>query len=212
MVAETAVESPGNRSGADLDPASPGKDTPLGAPSKTQPPQPEKMTLEGTGVEHVERGPASKSPLFWSSVIQGSASASRSNDVAESIPVPPELRNLQKCKACGFPVSQGRTFCVECEEKQWRGQRLPQIGVAGGGTGQGVQRAQISNPTVEPADEAPIAASVAADLPQSVPQNTSGAEILKPIVPSQSWFVANKYILGALVVVGLVIVAMVWLR
>jgi uncharacterized Zn finger protein (UPF0148 family) len=39
--------------------------------------------------------------------------------------VPAALRNLQKCKACGFPVSQGRTFCVECEEKQWRGQRLP---------------------------------------------------------------------------------------
>jgi hypothetical protein len=33
------------------------------------------------------------------------------------------MRNLQKCKACGFPVSQGRKLCIECEEKEWRGQR-----------------------------------------------------------------------------------------
>jgi hypothetical protein len=29
---------------------------------------------------------------------------------------------LRKCEACGFPVSAGRTLCVECEEKKWRGQ------------------------------------------------------------------------------------------
>jgi hypothetical protein len=35
--------------------------------------------------------------------------------------VPPVLRNLRKCEACGFPVSAERTLCVECEEKKWRG-------------------------------------------------------------------------------------------
>jgi len=34
--------------------------------------------------------------------------------------VPPVLRNLRKCEACGFPISPGRTLCVECEEKKWR--------------------------------------------------------------------------------------------
>jgi hypothetical protein len=76
-----------------------------------------------------------------------------------------------------------------------------------------VPQTQISNRTAEPAAEAPaIAAAAVADLPQSVPQNASGAEILKPIVPSESWFMANRYILGALVVVGIVIGAMVWLH
>jgi hypothetical protein len=209
IVAEAAVESPANPS---VEPASLGKDAPFHGQPATPPPARENTVLEETGAK-MERGLASKSPVFWSSVMRGSASAGRSNDLAESIPVPLELRNLQKCKACGFPVSQGRTFCVECEEKQWRGQRLPSTGAAGGGTGQAVQQVQISNPTMEPAVEArPVAASAVADLPQSVPQNISEDEILKPIAPSESWFLANKYILGALVAVGIVIGAMVWLR
>jgi hypothetical protein len=43
---------------------------------------------------------------------------------ADQSHVPPMLRSLRKCKACGFPVSEGRTLCVECDEKQWRGQPL----------------------------------------------------------------------------------------
>jgi hypothetical protein len=62
-------------------------------------------------------------PLFWSAVAQARGVAS--SNTADTISVPPVLRNLQKCQACGFPVSHGRKLCVECEEKQWRGQRLP---------------------------------------------------------------------------------------
>jgi len=62
-----------------------------------------------------------KKPLFWSAAM---------NPVAESeVPaepdqshVPPVLRNLRICEACGFPVSVGRALCVECDEKRWRGQ------------------------------------------------------------------------------------------
>src|SRR4029077_7529976 len=48
--------------------------------------------------------------------------------------------------ACGFPVSQGRKFCVECEEKQWRGQRLAQTSA---GAAQQVQPPHV-NRTIEP--------------------------------------------------------------
>jgi hypothetical protein len=30
-------------------------------------------------------------------------------------PVPEAMRRVQKCAACGFPVSEGRTFCLDCE-------------------------------------------------------------------------------------------------
>jgi uncharacterized Zn finger protein (UPF0148 family) len=63
-----------------------------------------------------------KKPLFWSAALKGGETAKAS----EIDQIPSILRNLQKCKACGFPVSQGRTYCVECEEKQWRGHPLPQ--------------------------------------------------------------------------------------
>ncbi len=60
-----------------------------------------------------------KKPLFWSA-------ASTAADVERPEPdqshVPPILRSLRTCEACGFPVSAGRALCVECEEKKWRGQ------------------------------------------------------------------------------------------
>lgn len=71
-----------------------------------------------------------KKPLFWSAALRRTDNPAPVNVAAESIAVPPMLRNLQKCQACGFPVSQGRTLCVECEEKQWRGQPLPQPAAA----------------------------------------------------------------------------------
>ena len=59
--------------------------------------------------------------LFWSAAINPGAEAERPEELDQSH-VPPVLRNLRKCEACGFPVSAGRLFCVECEEKKWRGQ------------------------------------------------------------------------------------------
>jgi putative methionine-R-sulfoxide reductase with GAF domain len=33
------------------------------------------------------------------------------------MPVPEAMRRVQKCASCGFPVSEGRTLCVDCENK-----------------------------------------------------------------------------------------------
>jgi hypothetical protein len=68
---------------------------------------------------------AGKKALFWSAAVRAQGTEpSKQNSEASAVPA--VLRNFQKCEACGFPVSQGRTFCVECEEKQWRGQRIAQ--------------------------------------------------------------------------------------
>ena len=72
-----------------------------------------------------EAAAAPRKPLLWSAAMRAQTTAQGKESPA-TLAVPPALRNLQKCQACGFPVSQGRTFCVDCEEKQWRGQRLPQ--------------------------------------------------------------------------------------
>jgi hypothetical protein len=67
-------------------------------------------------------------PLFWSAALKAQAGESHdpSHDPTIKNTIPAVLRSLRKCQACGFPVSQDRTLCVECEEKQWHGQRLPQ--------------------------------------------------------------------------------------
>jgi hypothetical protein len=71
--------------------------------------------------------PARK-PLFWSATPSPAADGPKTEEADQSH-VPPVLRSLRKCEACGFPVSAGRALCVECEEKKWRGQlRVPKPG------------------------------------------------------------------------------------
>jgi hypothetical protein len=76
----------------------------------------------------VSRVPVRHSPakkvLFWSAAA-GEGEVTKTSDADQSH-VPPVLRGLRKCEACGFPVSAGRVLCVECEEKKWRGQLRPQ--------------------------------------------------------------------------------------
>jgi hypothetical protein len=72
-------------------------------------------------------------PLFWSVALSASGEAEKAAEAERHLEdlnhVPPMLRNLRKCQACGFPVSTGRTLCVECEEKKWRGHLKPQTAV-----------------------------------------------------------------------------------
>jgi putative methionine-R-sulfoxide reductase with GAF domain len=37
---------------------------------------------------------------------------------------PPELDKIRKCEACGFPVSEGRTLCLDCETARISGEYL----------------------------------------------------------------------------------------
>jgi putative methionine-R-sulfoxide reductase with GAF domain len=43
-------------------------------------------------------------------------SESEPDDTAPAV-VPEAMRRVQKCAACGFPVSEGRTLCLDCEKK-----------------------------------------------------------------------------------------------
>ncbi len=221
-----------------------------------------KPTSEKTPVE------APKKPLFWSAVMQTNGSSAPADAAAESIVVPPMLRNLQKCQACGFPVSQGRTLCVECEEKQWRSARLsapaakvapqaplgpkvvPPSGPArktsvssnspsaqasshtAASTVPAIPKAAVTltpqtsiSAAIKPAATAGNTSvnstrKIPADLPQNVSRSASpyapASDNLTPFlssaVQSESWFAANKYILGALLVVAIVIAAVAWLR
>lgn len=101
--------------------------------------------------------PSTTKPLFWSAAMRAQGNSHASQKADEPVTVPPVLRKLPKCGACGFPVSPGRTFCVECEEKQWRGQRLPQREVASSQD----SRSQLETP--------------AALIPSSVPEDAASS-------------------------------------
>lgn len=88
-----------------------------------QPPEPETAPHTREAASHVA---AAHKPMFWSAAAVAGESAGAKTLEDESN-VPPMLRGLKKCEACGFPISGGRVLCVECEEKKWRGQlRKPQ--------------------------------------------------------------------------------------
>ncbi len=226
------------------------------------PPQKETSKKDAPKVlpkEVAAAAPSTTKPLFWSAAMRAQGNSQVSEKAAELVTVPPVLRKLPKCGACGFPVSPGRTFCVECEEKQWRGQRLPQPEVESSRESRSnrlktpVALAPSSAPeldassmsvsvltsapfgevngesarsapavaTVEDLSSAPIAAQpLAAQTSEMSASEASKAEtvpddstlFLSSVAQPQSWLAANKYVLGSLLMVALVIGTIVWLR
>jgi hypothetical protein len=239
------------------------------APEISSPKPEESATPQPEPAATIKPEPAAttaKKPLFWSAAMRAQDSG-RANPNPEIADVPLSLRNLQKCQACGFPVSQGRTFCVECEEKQWRG-HLPQSKTAPAATqnilppanakpaaaetvatpvqdisspAKVTQSPEIASPPIvekEPAISAPVIATVrtvensiitpvdqaiseksseistaaGSELLPDTPAPDNSAPFLSSAMQSESWFVKNKYILGALLLVMVVIGAIAWLH
>ena len=107
-----------------------------------------------------------KRPLMWSAAVHPSPDAPKPMEADQSH-VPPMLRSLRKCKACGFPVSEGRTLCVECDEKQWRGQPLP--------------AAAAKTPVARPAVDFRQGASASAPGSNSMQQKAASASAPAPV-------------------------------
>ncbi|HXO35372.1 MAG TPA: GAF domain-containing protein [Candidatus Acidoferrales bacterium] len=228
-------------------------------PTQEVPPADEKKSDE----KKEEASPVAPKTLFWSAAMRAD-STGQAKESIERIAVPPVLRNLQKCQACGFPVSQGRTFCVECEEKHWRGQRpaqspssqksnqlsspdsrksasvvkqetviqdspadrslipAPAPAPANSKLAGSVPEPQVtetpqeSTPITGTKVEAPIATeTLTAPSPSVSPADglpSDDAPFLSGVLPSESWFATNKYILGALLVVAIIIAAIAYLH
>ncbi len=107
------------------------KDSIAALEARRQPKTSPAISPETSPVSSAEASPeislessVTKKKLFWSSALNPVAEAGGVEEPDQSH-VPPVLRSLRKCAACGFPVSAGRMHCVECEEKKWRGQLKP---------------------------------------------------------------------------------------
>jgi hypothetical protein len=123
----------------------------------------------------IAAAPANTTPFFWSAAMGAQGNSKLNEKPAEAVTVPPVLRKLPKCGACGFPVSPGRTFCVECEEKQWRGQRLPQheIENSPGSQSDGLETPVALAPSCVPE---PAASSMSVSVLTSAPVGEAGSE------------------------------------
>jgi len=143
-----------------------------------------------------EAAPAKKK-LFWSAALNPVADAGQPEEADQSH-VPPVLRSLHKCEACGFPVSAGRVLCVECEEKKWRGQlRVPRAVAGGAGVRPPVapvrtakpearafaaaaQSAAVSMPSAQRASAAVTVSAGIVPAPPAVPSNAAARNLAAP--------------------------------
>jgi len=113
--------------------------------------------------------------------------------------VPPAARsavsNLRKCEGCGFPVSEGRHLCLDCEKKRVRAS----------------EAAARSTARTSPAARANVAepnrpAALAAPVREQVPL------FLRKPQQEPSWLSSHKYMVGAIVVAGAGIVILLFVR
>jgi putative methionine-R-sulfoxide reductase with GAF domain len=123
------------------------------------------------------------------------AASAESSTAASPPPTPLEVpaargpvASLRKCEACGFPVSEGRQLCLDCEKKA---------------AAQPPKAAPPSDP--EPAAP-PLAYSDDDDVPVHTPNFFSGAE------PQESWIATHKLVVLAILIGVIAIVAAAMLR
>jgi len=101
--------------------------------------------------------------------------------------VPEAMRRVQKCTSCGFPISEGRTLCLDCEKKK----------------SEGVERTGVGGQTKS--DE-PAGDGIAPG--EDVPAFLANAQPFK-----ESWLVSHlNHLLAILVVILGVLVAIVVFR
>jgi GAF domain-containing protein len=185
-------------------------------------------------------------PLLWSAA--DAVAASENSGESDQSHVPPVLRGLRKCEACGFPISGGRVLCVECEEKKWRGQLrrpqpMPTGAIAESSPAKGVSQksaaaqatassnsfsAMAGAPAPKPASPAGPQAEESNHKTAAVPEKqaavpeAAASALVQNATPnfvfsgglgdSSSWISANKFVIGALVLVLALIAAFFLLR
>lgn len=200
---------------------------------------------------------AAAKKLFWSAAVSAGADSEKPAEADQSH-IPPMLRALRKCEACGFPITAGRVLCVECEEKKWRGQlRRPSaadrpveapaaksavsVGKVEGQAFAAAAHAAAKTSSAGPSPSASVAMPApvgppraetqkieVSALPAPEPAKRATREVpVEPLPPSsesstvvfsgglqtsQSWFAANKYIIGVLLVVAALVAAFFVLR
>jgi len=187
--------------------------------------------------------PSVKKPLFWSAAAAGDGEIGTSGKADQSH-VPPVLRGLRKCEACGFPISAGRILCVECEEKKWRGllwpgsDRKPLIAVAtisasAATSGSFAAAASMAKSLSQNQSSADLGCKIAIAGSTSQVQADQSAQAMAAAVGgevsrgpgespelvlsgglehSRSWFLANKYILFAVLAIATGVAAFLVLR
>jgi putative methionine-R-sulfoxide reductase with GAF domain len=105
------------------------------------------------------------------------------------------IANLKRCEVCGFPISESRRVCIDCEKKQAPPDRATQPDTVGSATGsstfQAPSRPQKTSETSKPGEE---------------------LQLFRPESDEGSWLSSHKYMIMAMAIAIVAIVIMLIAR
>lgn len=118
-----------------------------------------------------------------------------SQAITEEIKTPPPsvVASLKKCEICGFPVSEGRQLCLDCERKRSKP----------------VTSAAPSQPLVPSRTPARVATTQPV---MKAPTLDRGPRFLGSELQETSWFASHKYMVGAIVLAVALVVTLLLIR
>ncbi len=130
----------------------------------------------------------------------GPATPSESPAIASSAPeVAPAINQAQKCSSCGFPVSEGRTLCLDCEKKD--NEKIVEANQS--------DREQQGTETAEVLDRANETTSIPA-TPE--PDEIIPAFLANAVPVKESWMTNHVNLLAIVVLILGILVAVVVFR
>ena len=125
---------------------------------------------------------------------------------ADSAAVPEVMRRVQKCASCGFPISSGRTLCLDCEKRDVeKKENEKRLGAQRGGGALGEVDANQSG-----ADGNPVAAGPPADsLGTAADDDMLPAFLANSLHAEESWVSRHLNLLAFVVLIVAIFVAFV---
>jgi putative methionine-R-sulfoxide reductase with GAF domain len=135
----------------------------------------------------LEGGPVSPGVAPGKQITAGHAPAAEGAD--GPAPIRSAVASLKKCEACGFPISEGRQFCLDCEKKEAGTAATKDAGASG----------VMSRP-------APLSSTHLAAAPES--GSDDSLRLFKEEIEEESWFATHKYMVLAIAIAAVIIVAL----
>ncbi len=140
-------------------------------------------------------------------VLEDAAPAATSAD----LPTPLAMLRVHKCLACGFPVSEGRTLCLDCERLDSHKSGVHEKGTAGSNTND--SRLSPVHETKAPTMDAGVASgNQTSEIPLSAPDQFVPAFLANSVPVKESWLSDHVNILAILVFIMCILVAIVVFR
>jgi putative methionine-R-sulfoxide reductase with GAF domain len=147
-----------------------------------------------------------KPELAEPAVLPADLPASR-EPVADS--VPEAMLRVQRCVGCGFPVSEGRTLCLDCEkldsekkdnEKDFEKKQRAQA------------QGEIEKQEIKQSEQQGTSADPPSDSSAPIPEEIAPAFLVNSPPPQKSWLANPVNLLAIVVLILMVLVAIVVFR